>query len=129
VSLPSDKFFAGLAKIKFGPGVVGGTSRVVITVGFVFFAAIVVAAWGGAPWWVTLILALLFLLAAGLWCWRAFDYAEKHPDHAVAEGGELVSLREIELQMATRDRGLIDVTPGANTPAPKVITNRSDGDA
>ncbi len=64
------------------------------------------------------------VVAAVWFIHKAFAYAEKHPDHAVSEGGELVRLAE--LAQSTKNAAIIDLAaePVANTSPPKALASR-----
>lgn len=110
--------------IRMGPGVVGRTTGLMLGVAAVAFAAVV--ALRDDPWLAGGVF-LLFLAAVSVYIWRAFRYAERHPEFATLDGALLIKYKEIE--QAARDRRIIDVTPNpvANT-TPAEITSRVGND-
>lgn len=72
------------------------------------------------PWLVMTLMGVAFA-AFIFYLWKVFSYADKHPDHAVSEGAELMRIQEI--QQASRDPKVLDLTsePAANTAPPIAI--------
>lgn len=115
------KLLAPFARIRMGAGVIGKTSYVVLAATLICGVAI----WqlSGFMWAILGVVAAMILFV-GCFLFAAFKYAYKHPEHAVLEGADLVNYRRIEMKA----KGMIDITPSANTSPPTTITLRSGED-
>lgn len=102
--------WGGFQQVKFGAGVIGKTAPVAAALLVPILAAMYFLS--AFPWMVFTLAVLAALIVAGF-IGLAFWYANKHPDFAVLEGGELVRYREIEL--AAKDPDIIDITPEGST--------------
>jgi hypothetical protein len=64
------------------------------------------------------------LLTVLYYLWRAFNYAEMFPNHALLEGAQL--LRAIEYEMNAKDRTIIDATATPLSPPPGHFVERGN---
>ncbi len=113
-----------LAGVKQGSGVVGK----LCTVAIFAFVALGIGLWSmPKDKWDT---ALVFLggmtLIAFVLMWfvtRTLKYAADHPEEAAMEGSDLLQLRKLTIEQASREKGLI--APGGNVDAPQRLGEKS----
>ena len=103
-------------RIRLGHGVVGNTSHVAM----VMMLALAVIAYGivsldGSVWLLAAMALLVVLSFFGFFGWILW-FANKHPNHAMAGGAELVQLRHLE--MAAKGLPTIppNLLPGSEPP-------------
>jgi hypothetical protein len=104
-------------KIRLGKGVVGKTSRIVAfaTIGMIFICLAFI--WVGIPW-LAAACVLLMLGMVGAFCYKAFDYAEKHPGPALLEGADLITFSA--MQMGAKDPKIIEGSATGNQNVPQL---------
>lgn len=113
--------FSGIGNIKFGPGVIGRTSTVLLGAAFVFATAI----WALQNYPYLVIAALAAFTALLVWfVHKAFHFAHTHPKFSVLDGAELVQFEQ--LQQAARDPSIIELEakPVPNSQAPVAIAGK-----
>lgn len=99
MSAPPDwlsKLGESYSQVKFGPGIVGKTSRA--TLGLMTVWAVVVWRFSPDAWQNVFLLAGGCIVTIMYWWWvnKTHTFAESHPDLALLEGAQLIEYKKFE---------------------------------
>lgn len=107
-----------IAGVKQGSGVVGKLCSVAMFA----FAALGIGLWSMSKdkWETAIVFLGGMILVALLLVWfvrQTLRYAAAHPEEAAMEGSDLLQLRKLTMEQASREKGAI--IPGSNVDAPE----------